>query len=162
MERAYLTTVRLTSLPAYFLHWLATDMIDWQLVQVSVWFSCSGHAVSPCSLLTQSCLWALQWLTLNSHEPCSNSYWTILLLNPQILLTVPAVPSSCNICVSYHQLSGRLLFINTTWNTVPVSFIRTKSSCHITEYGNTPYVGYAARKSGSCIKCQNVSASSES
>ena len=34
--------------------------------------------------------------------------------------TVPAVPSSCNITLSYDQSSRRLLFINSTWDTVPV------------------------------------------
>ena len=36
---------------------------------------------------------------------------------------ITAVPTSCNITLSYNQPSERLLFITSTWDTVPVSLI---------------------------------------
>ena len=46
---------------------------------------------------------------------------------PPFVPTVPADPKSCNITLSYNQQSGKLLFINSTWATVPVSY--TASDC---------------------------------
>ena len=38
-----------------------------------------------------------------------------------VLFAVITVPSSCNITLSYNQTSEKLLFITSSWNTVPVS-----------------------------------------
>ena len=38
-----------------------------------------------------------------------------------LFFAVITVPSSCNITLSYNQSSDRLLFITSSWNTVPVS-----------------------------------------
>ena len=56
--------------------------------------------------------------------------FTVQLYNievPLIFYTVPAVPNSCNISLSYNQSSKRLLLINSTWNTVPVSHVTSLS-----------------------------------
>ena len=41
-------------------------------------------------------------------------------------LTVPAVPTTCNITLLYDQSSGRLQIINSTWDSMPVSHILFK------------------------------------
>ena len=92
-------------------------------MQVSVWFRQShSKQDNTCSFtLFTIALFLLLWITLN------------YTFNQSCLLTVPAAPSSCNITLSlsYNQSSGRLLFINSTWNTVPVTVSHDKflSNC---------------------------------
>ena len=39
------------------------------------------------------------------------------------IFAVPAAPRNCTVTLSYNQLSGRLQYINSTWDIVPVSHI---------------------------------------
>ena len=48
--------------------------------------------------------------------------------------TVPAVPTSCNISLSYNQSSSRLQFIAITWDTVPVSHMKSLNCTIILRY----------------------------
>ena len=48
--------------------------------------------------------------------------------------TVPEVPSSCNISLSYDLSSGRLLSIAITWDTVPVSHMKSLNCTIILRY----------------------------
>ena len=43
--------------------------------------------------------------------------------------TGPTVSGRCNIILLYNQSSGRLLFINSTWDTVPVNHITIINKC---------------------------------
>ena len=47
---------------------------------------------------------------------------------------ITAVPTSCNITLSYNQPSERLLFITSTWDTVPVSLIMHFMPLHFLIY----------------------------
>ena len=69
------------------------------------------------------------------QSPCECVYFTI----------VPAAPSSCNITLSYSQLSGKLLFIDTTWNTVSVSHLDLPSNMHVNLAYNP--------NEGNCVCC---------
>ena len=42
------------------------------------------------------------------------------------VITVPAAPRSCNITLFYDQSSRKLKFINTIWDSMPVSNIMVK------------------------------------
>ena len=103
------------------------------------------HFISACRLFT------MKWMYIsptvwNGDGVCFQSNWEAKKCISQILPTYPtvwltgffvvvclfvclcvvffaviAVPSSCNITLSYNQTSERLLFITSSWNTVPVS-----------------------------------------
>ena len=51
---------------------------------------------------------------------------------PTFFPTVPAVVSHCNITITYDHPPDRLLFIKTTWDSMPVSHART--GCHVPRF----------------------------
>ena len=68
---------------------------------------------------------------LLSHSGLSDydCHVTLSIPHVNVYILVPAAPSSCNITLSYSQLSGKLLFIDITWNTVSVSHLDLPSNC---------------------------------
>ena len=84
-------------------------------------------------IITLSLRFIRLWLSCYSfNPPCECVYFTV----------VPAAPSSCNITLSYSQLSGKLLFIDTTWNTVSVSqlcILWSQERAPTLERAPTPY-----------------------
>ena len=92
-----------------------------QMTVLSLWNLCGARANSGSpQIITLSLRFIRLWLSCYPfNPPCECVYFTV----------VPAAPSSCNITLSYSQLSGKLLFIDTTWNTVSVSHIELPSNC---------------------------------
>jgi len=50
-------------------------------------------------------------------------YLIILYSSSYISTTAPTVPSRCNLSLAYNQVSKKLLFINSTWSSVQVSYL---------------------------------------
>ena len=90
------------------------------LLDSPCWYSAGGPSLLKIQTLSKTiCVSSQYWAFV--HDSARDTCYSQPVSHSYLLLIVPAVPSTCNITLSYNQSSGRLQFINSTWDTVPVS-----------------------------------------
>ena len=147
------------------------ESITGPTIKVMWWKSCDNHSGHGLTIL---------WVSEAAQVWCQLLLHFLLTLEDHMLIldsvtnhvgmlsyfpTVPAVPDSCNVTsLSYNQSSGRLLFIDITWDSMPVSHITHSWSTYMQVLRTVSFMLYrqlelrmetAIEKKVPCIELSN-------